>query len=158
MLKHAVFALALAASLPSVALADVLSATQSVERVVTTTDADGNVSVDFQEAATVVPGETLAYWLSYDNGADAAADSVVLTVPVPENVTYIEDSVSRSAAPPAFSADGGVTFVPRDELKVSIDGVERQALSEEITHIRWAFAEPIAPGETGRLGFQAVLN
>lgn len=158
MLRMFAIALFSIAFLSAPALADSLSATQTVERMVTTTEDDGTVKVSFVEATTVIPGETLVYWLNYDNEADVAAENVVLTVPVPADVTYVEKSASAAPVAAMFSVDGGQTFSSRGELTVSAGGVERTALAEEITHIRWSFAEPIPAGESGQLGFQAVLN
>lgn len=158
MLKRSVIALSLIALMPASALATGLIATQIVERMVTTETDDGALTVEFVEATTVVPGEILAYWLEYQNSGEQSAENVVLTVPVPGDVTYVENSATMSSVVPVFSTDGGATFAPRGHLTVSVNGVERKALAEEITHIRWMFTSEIPVGEQGKLGFQATLN
>ena len=158
MLKFASAAVASLALLAMPALADGLVAEQSVERIVTTTAEDGTIQTEYVAADTVIPGEQLVYGLSYTNGGTEAADNVILTVPVPEAVSYIENSATTQNASVAFSIDGGESFSPRGDLRVSVDGEERAALADEITHVRWTFKEPIPPAATGKLIFKAVLN
>ena len=58
----------------------------------------------------------------------------------------------------AFSIDGGETFSQRGALKVTVDGEERLAKADSITHIRWTFDTDIAPGAKGGVGYLAVLK
>jgi uncharacterized repeat protein (TIGR01451 family) len=158
MIKYALLAIAASTAFSSLALADTLSANQSVERMIVSEAADGTVKVDFAPAVTVVPGETLVYWLNYANESDQSAANVVLTVPVPDEVTYVESTAAADQANVDFSADGGKTFAPRGDLAISANGQSREALAAEITHVRWTFKSVIPANSEGRLGFQAVLD
>jgi len=135
-----------------------MTAAQIVERQVVVESPDGATEVTYEPAASAMPGDTIRYKMSYANAGTAAAENIVLVVPVPAEVRYIENSASGSGASAAFSADGGKSFAPRGDLKVSVDGVVRAALAEEITHIRWSMQRPMAAAESGELSFEAVLR
>lgn len=138
--------------------ADKLTAHQKVERMVVTKKDDGTKIISMEPAETVLPGETLVYSLLYRNGAPESASNIVLTMPVPEEVVYVENSAAALGTQVMFSVDDGVSFSPRGDLSVSVNGVKRNALSEEISHIRWSFSEDLRPGDSGRIGYRAQLK
>ncbi len=149
-------AAALFAALP--AFANGLTATQTIERRTLVEAADGTVTPVYVPAEQAAPGDQVRYVMTYANSGPAAADAVVLAVPVPAAIRYVENSATMADALVAFSADGGQSFAPRGDLTVSVDGVSRVALSEEITHVRWSFTRPVAPGQSGMLSFDGVLR
>jgi uncharacterized repeat protein (TIGR01451 family) len=157
MLRIALIALSLAFFAAPAAGAAGLSATQSVERQEIVKAADGSETITWVDAGKAAPGDVLRYSMRFENSG-AAADNVVLAVPVPAEVTYIENTASVNGAEVHFSADGGVTFAPRSALMVAVNGQARPALASEITHVRWSFAEGIAAGASGELSFNAFLK
>jgi len=128
--------------------------------MVETKSEDGTVTVDLVKADRVLPGHNLYYQLAYDNPTTETVEDVNLVMNVPPEVTYEENSVDVSGknVTVAFSTDGGQSFSPRGELKVSIGGQPRAAVSEDITNIRWTFVDPIAPNSEGTVGFKAVVR
>lgn len=144
--------------LAPVAQATGLQASQTVHKLVETTNADGQTVVERVEADLVAPGDTVIYSLNYNNAGEAAAENVALTMPVPEEIRYVEGSAEYAGASVTFSIDGGQSFASRGELEVTLEGEPWTTLADDITHIRWTFAEPISPGETGAVGFRGVLN
>ena len=139
------------------AMAAGLSASQKVEVVTIETTADGDRVEVLTKAERIAPGEQVVYSLNYDNDGEPAED-VVLVMPVPSEVVYIERSASQEVAKTEFSVDGGRSFAPRGSLKVTVNGEDRPALSEDITHVRWTFAEPIPAGVEGRVEFRAQVR
>lgn len=135
-----------------------MTATQKVERVVVEEAADGTVSVQLLPAETVVPGEQLAYTLEWANDNEADVDNVVLKVPVPEEVTFIEGSATTTGVSVSYSTDNGATFAARDALTVERDGKTLPATTEDITDIRWAFEGAVEKNSEGTLVFKALLN
>ncbi|MCA8900553.1 MAG: hypothetical protein KDA53_04825 [Hyphomonas sp.] len=131
---------------------------QVVERMVVTESEDGSTELELLPAETAEPGEELIYSLHFETEGETAEQAVVLTVPVPPEVTYVEDSATTSAATVDFSTDGGVSFAPRSDLKIVSDMGERAAEPWEITHVRWTFPAGLAPGAAGTLEFRVVLN
>ncbi|MEC7289888.1 MAG: hypothetical protein VXW22_07360 [Pseudomonadota bacterium] len=142
-------------SLPT--FAEGLIAEQVVERAVVTIDANGNESRTYETAEDVAPGDEVRYTLTYQNTGDAAAETVNLVMPVPSEVTYIEASATGNDNEISFSADG-LTFAPRTALTIGDGDQERLVTADEITHIKWAFADPIAPETAGTISFSAVLK
>lgn len=124
-----------------------------VER--TSTDANGRTQVTLEEPNVVVPGDRLVFVLRYrNNGAQPASDFTV-TNPLPSAVAF-QGSVDASAS---VSVDGGRHWGALGDLSVTnADGTSRAARAEDVTHIRWAFAQPIPAGQAGRLMFRGIVR
>ncbi len=140
------------------ALAAGLSATQTVERRVVTETAEGERVVSWQVAEKAVPGDVMRYAMQYSNGGATKAENVVLVVPVPDAMRYVESSASVEGAAVTFSADGGKTFASRGELAVNAEGRSVSAQADDITHVRWLFPAGIGAGQSGTVSFEAVLK
>ena len=150
--------LATASILTSVS-ASALTAKQSVEKETVVQMPDGTESITRGPAELVIPGERVVYTLSYTNDDAAPATDLVLTMPVPSEIKYMDGSATLDGASVVYSADDGKTFASRTGLRViGLDGNNRTALSEDITHIRWTVAGPLAVGETGTLSYKGVLK
>lgn len=158
MLRSILLAGALIGASLTPALAQDFTATQLVERMITDENDDGTVTVTFEEADRVQPGDALVYSLNFDNGSADTIENANLVMAVPEEVTYSENSAEGDDTSVAFSTDGGQSYAPRGELTVSSNGAFRSASSEDITHIRWTFTGKIIPGATGEVGYSAVVR
>lgn len=136
-----------------------MTARQVVEKEVVTVAADGTETVRRVPADKVTPGETVVYSIKYKNdGAGPAAD-IVLVMPVPKEVAYVEGSVDGgNSASVSFSADGGETYVARGRLTIVEGGEARPARGDEITHIKWTLAAPVAAKAEGEVSYKAVLR
>jgi len=135
-----------------------MTATQHVEKEVIVRGADGQETVQRRPADTVTPGETVIYSIKYHNDSDDAASNIVLVMPVPKEVAYVEGSVSGDDSSVAFSADAGLTYVARGRLTVEEDGTTRPARGDEITHIRWTLTTPVPPNGEGDVSYKAILK
>ncbi len=149
------FAVCAVAALP--VQAEVLLSSASVERVVSMEYEDGSTETEYVPVEAVEPGEELAYVVSFRNDGAVEEDSVVMTIPVPDDMIYVEDSVIADDAAVDFSIDGGKSFAPREGLLVEDGDYIREASAADITHVRWTFAR-MTPGEEGMLAFHAILN
>jgi len=158
-MRHLTLALITATSLLASTSASALTAKQSVEKEVVVQMPDGTESVTRTPAELVVPGERVVYTLSYTNDDAAPASDLVLTMPVPAEIKYMDGSATEAGARTVYSTDGGKTFAARTALRMTgSDGVVRTAIADDITHIRWTVAGPVAVGETGNLSFKGVLK
>lgn len=158
MIKHSLISLGLMAALSAPAFATGLQATQLVEVAQVIVDENGEEVKTFAEATEIAPGDELRYRLSYDNQLSNAAVDVNLVMPVPAEIDFIEGSAVSNGTKVAYSVDNGASFADRGSLRVLIDGEERIATSEDITHVRWTFTEAIEAGETGEVSFRGVLQ
>ncbi|MEM7327907.1 MAG: hypothetical protein AAF437_04150 [Pseudomonadota bacterium] len=158
MLRAIAFALALFGTASVPAFAAGLSATQSVELVNVSVDANGRETRTFAPATDVEPGEQVRYQLTYTNDGSAPAEKVSLIMPVPTEVTFLEGSIETGTSAVSYSSDAGETFAPRDQVLVRDGDSVRIANADEITHIKWVFSQPIAPSESGTISYMAVLN
>ncbi len=140
------------------ALAGTLTAVQVIERRTLVKTADGGTEIQYVPVERAAPGDVLRYTTVFDNQGSEAATDIVLAVPVPDVVTYLEGSASLGEAVVEFSADGAKTFARREQLTVKDQNGVRRAAAGDITHVRWSLTRPLLPGEKGRVGFEAVLD
>jgi uncharacterized repeat protein (TIGR01451 family) len=135
-----------------------MTARQIVEKEVVVRAANGTETVKRQTADKVTPGETVIYSIKYKNDSADAASDIVLVMPVPKAVAYVEGSVSGDDTGVAFSADGGKTYVARGRLTVEEGGSSRPARGDEITHIRWTLSSPVPANGEGEVSYKAILR
>ena len=109
-------------------------------------------------AETVIPGERVVYTITFRNISEEPADSVVITNPIDESLTYVEGSAFGPGAVIEFSVDGGSTFGSADRLVVREEGAERPAEPGDYTHVRWVMKNDLAAGAQGMARFTAALN
>lgn len=152
------FALLIAALIAAPAAAQSGNAVSLVSDVLverSTTDANGRTQTTLEEPTTVVPGDKLVFVLRYrNNGAQPATDFVV-TNPLPEAVAFQAAGDERAEV----SVDGGRSWGRLASLTIrEADGSQRPAQASDVTHIRWAFAQPIPAGEAGRLMFRGIVR
>lgn len=157
-MRRFTLALIAATSLLASVSASALTAKQIVEKETVVQMPDGSETVTRSKAANIAPGERVVYTLSFTNDKVEPASDLVLTMPVPDEIKYMDGTASQEGASIVFSADGGQTFAPRDNLQTSTGGVTRTATADDITHIRWTVAGPVAAGETGNLSYKGVLK
>jgi uncharacterized repeat protein (TIGR01451 family) len=117
--------------------------------------ADGSSKVVREEPNVVTPGDKLVFLLSYRNGGAQPATGFVVTNPIPASVAFTGGESEGAIV----SIDGGKSWGPLVSLKVAnADGSMRAATPDDVTHIRWSFAQPIAAGRAGQLSFRGVVK
>lgn len=102
----------------------------------------------------VVPGDMLLFTTSFHNEGAAPVTDFVVVNPVADSLELTAEAAGQTDV----SVDGGKTWGSIAKLTI-IDSVgqERPATTEDITHMRWKFAQ-IQPGETGRVQFVASVR
>ncbi|HWW56775.1 MAG TPA: hypothetical protein VN047_07770 [Sphingopyxis sp.] len=124
-----------------------------VERV--STDAQGKQRILLEEPKVVVPGDRLVFVLNYRNAGAQPADKFVITNPMPSAVRFADAGDTQSLV----SVDGGKQWGLLADLSVPMtDGTRRPAQPADVTHVRWAFQNPIPVGGTGKLMFRGVVK
>ena len=131
-----------------------VSLSGDVKAVETSVDADGNETVKLVEPSTIVPGDRLVFGTDYANSGDEPVKNFVVTNPLPAPVRLASDA----DADLVVSVDGGENWGTLASLSVTLeDGSSRSAQHGDVTHVRWTLAE-IAPGESGRLEYPAIIR
>jgi len=139
--------------------ASALTAEQKVYKEVQTKTPAGEIIYSRGEAKLVTPGENVIYALEYENDQAEPAGDIVLTMPIPSDVAYIEGSAETQTASLLYSADNGDSFAAREDvMTIDQDGSLRSAKAEELTHIRWKVKEKVAPSAGGELSFKGRLK
>lgn len=134
---------------------NIMTTVQKEEVTLTET---GEREVRLVEATSVVPGDSVIYTITFRNISDEPADNVVITNPVPENLTYIDGSAFGPGTVIEFSVDGGQTYGPAGELTLPNNGGVRAAAAEDFTHLRWVMQNELGAGSQATASFRAVLN
>lgn len=141
------------------AQANALTAKQTVEKEVVTISADGTKLTTRMPAELVVPGETVVYTVNFVNDSEAPATDLVLAMPIPSDVRFLEGSADRDGAKVLYSADGGETYAVREAVEIpAVGGGTRTARSEDITHVQWTIAGPVPIGGSDSVAFKARLK
>lgn len=135
-----------------------LNVTTTVQKEQVTLTDNGEREVQLVEATSVVPGDNVIYTITFRNVSEEPAENVVITNPVPDNLTYIDGSAFGPGTVIEFSVDGGQTYGAADELKVPNNGGVRAARAEDFTHLRWVLQNDLAAGSQAFASFRAVLN
>jgi hypothetical protein len=138
----------------------VLSSEAMIER--TETDAAGKERTVLKQPKDViiVPGDKVVFTLRYSNNGAEAASGFRATNPMPGPVQFLTAAEEWAEV----SVDGGKSWGKLSELKVAVKGVEgaadtiRIATPEDVTHVRWVFANAIAPGGRGQLSYRGQIK
>lgn len=130
-----------------------LSSKVLVERI--RQEADGKTRTVREEPGVVTPGDKLVFLLGYRNNGAAPATGFVVTNPIPGSVAFAGGESEGAQV----SVDGGNSWGALAALRVAnADGTSRPAGQADVTHIRWTFAQPIAPATSGQLSFRGVVK
>lgn len=123
-----------------------------VERIVT--EENGESAVQRVAPQRVVPGDRLIFGTDYKNTSAETVENFVVTNPLPSSVRLASDS----GAEMTVSVDGGENWGTLAALTIAgEDGVARPAEHGDVTHVRWTL-NSVAPGESGRLEFPAIVR
>lgn len=99
----------------------------------------------------VVPGDRVRVTLTFTNRGAAPASGVNLVNPIPEGLVYDE---TADAAGFGVSTDGGKNFGALASRIVPVEGAaSRPATAADVTHVRWQWPDPIAPGQSRSVAF-----
>lgn len=116
-----------------------------------------------QGKVVVQPGDVIRYVVSGKNDSDRPVKNLVVTQPIPKQTTYILNSVTvkNNAAKITYSIDNGKSFVEKPTVQVKLPNgkVEtRPAPAELYTHLRWKFAQSIAPATPVNATYQVKVR
>lgn len=108
----------------------------------------------------VVPGDRVVFTLFVDNTSAQPAVGFKATNPMPAAVRF--DSVKEDWA--EVSVDNGANWGQLANLKVKTKDaagtsvVERAATAEDVTHVRWIFADAIGAGMQRTVSYRGVIK
>jgi len=94
--------------------------------------------------ASVSPGSTIAYTITYGNTGGSDATNVVIIDAIPTYTTYVTGSASGASTTITYSHDGGLSYDSSD--------------SPPVTHIKWTRAV-LPAGTVGEtVSFKVIVN
>jgi len=152
-----------------------LTSKAMVERTVKAANGSETTIMKSPKDVIVTPGDTVVFTLTYVNQGSQPATGFRATNPMPSAIRFIEAAESFAVV----SADGGTTFGKLGELQVT-ELIEEDAVYDEdtgkkisdavsenrtrlvsaadVTHVRWVFANAIAPGAKGSVSYRGVVK
>lgn len=108
------------------------------------------------------PGDTIEYTIYAKNTGTGVMVEPEIVDPIPEGLTYVENSASGENCQIIFSINDGLKY---NEWPVMIQvenesgtQVGQRARPEQITHIKWMVNERIPAGSQKILSFRAVVK
>lgn len=133
--------------------------TSSILRQVNVENEKGEKEINLVPVQKAIPGEELIIQVSFVNHGSDPADNIVIVNPVPDQMLYVSGSATGDFTLVTFSIDGGVTFDLPEKLVVKDEtGEERPASPKQYTHVRFTRTKTLAPGQTDKVSFRAVLE
>lgn len=151
-LAPALVALAVAAP----ASAGPLQITSRVLAEVPQRSPDGTMQVALRPVARATPGDRIVYELAYRNTGAQPLANIVVDNPLPAGIAYRAPASGSAAL--QVSVDGRRYDQLAALTVATAGGARRPATAADVTHVRWRFDQPLAPGAQGRLAFRAVLK
>ncbi|MFZ5842066.1 MAG: hypothetical protein ACOY3E_04125 [Pseudomonadota bacterium] len=123
------------------------------------TDKNGKVEKKTVPVAKIVPGDEVIYVISWKNNGAKPASDVVVSNPVPPQVTFVAGSAKAPGAKDEVSVDDGKTWGQLETLMVKADdGKLRPATGADVTVVQWKLSAPVAPGASGSVGYRAIVK
>jgi uncharacterized repeat protein (TIGR01451 family) len=117
-----------------------------------------------QGNVVVQPGDVLRYTVTGENASARPVKKLSLMQPIPKQTKYVLNSVTvpqNVGAKVVFSIDGGKSFVEKPTVQVKLPNgtVEtRPAPAEAYTHVRWNFANPLAPATKVNASYEVEVR
>lgn len=131
----------------------------SIKKVETFVDEEGQVQRRLVDAASVVPGDELQYVVRFVNEGEVAVDAgtIVITDAIPAHTEYLEGSAYGSGTDIDFSLDGK-SFAEAAELTIAMGDRQVPASAAQYNAIRWRFGPALEPGATSYVSFNVRLK
>jgi len=141
------------------ASAHALTATQKVEKEIIVRQSDGTEITRLVSAEEVTPGEKVVYTVDFVNDSPEPASDLILAMPVPSDIRFLEGTADREGAVVKYSVDGGRSFAERALLTLpAVGGGTRPATPDDITHIQWRISGPVLVGAQDAVTFKGRLK
>lgn len=130
------------------------SSKMEVEKV--TTGADGKTTTSYNPTEIVVPGDRIRFTLQLDNKTTSVAKGLKIVDPLPPEIRFDSTADSEGFS---VSVDGGKNYGALSALSIPVEGAPaRAASSDDITHLRWIFDQPLAAGATKSVTFLGIVR
>lgn len=134
-----------------------LTSTSLKESVVI--DKNGNKVKKLIDTKKVLPGDTVVYENSVDNGKNEPVKNMVLNNPIPKEMAYLAGSAKcEKPCKILYSVDGGKVFDVPENLKIKRETGMHIARADEYTNVRWILNKPLAAHKKVTVSYKAKLR
>lgn len=131
----------------------------TIKKVETFVNEDGEVQRRLVDANSVVPGDELQYTVRFTNGGQLPVDAgtIVITDAIPAHTEYLDGTAFGAGTEIWFSVDGE-EFAQAEDLLIVQDGVQMPAAAKDYRSIRWTFGPALEPGDSAYVSFNVRLK
>ncbi|MGQ0622056.1 MAG: hypothetical protein ACT4QA_19415 [Panacagrimonas sp.] len=120
---------------------------------------DGSRGVRHVPASRLFPGSEVIYEVSYSNVGAKTTSQIIITNPLPSDLSYRSAPGRPAGTSFDVSVDNGGTYGALATLVVGeYGGTKRPARESDITHVRWTINDPVKPGQAGKVTLRAVIR
>ena len=142
-------------SLP--AFAEGLLVEQRAEVAVSVEMETGETVEELRPAELVRPGETVVFTVHFENQMAEAAENIVLEMPVPEEMVFVQGSADYEGVNTLHSVGDGV-FHSWSDLIIEDETGSRSAGADDVRAIKWVFTDAVPANTVDEISFRAVLK
>ncbi len=122
-------------------------------------DKNGHKVKKLIDTKKVLPGDTVVYENSVDNGKNEPVKNMVLNNPIPKEMAYLANSAKcKKPCKVLYSVDGGKVFDSPENLKIKTEQGVHIARADEYTNVRWILNKPLAPHQKTIVSYKAKLR
>jgi uncharacterized repeat protein (TIGR01451 family) len=122
-------------------------------------DKDGKVEKKLEPLVRAIPGQQVIYVLTYKNSGKQPASDVIVSNPIPKELTYIAGSETGNGTNFDVSVDSGKVYASLSKLTIKkADGTLRPATAADVTNLRWKVITPLKAGASGSVSYRTVLK
>ncbi len=131
----------------------------TIRKIETFVNEQGEVQRRFVDAASVVPGDELQYHVKFSNQGVETVDAgtIVITDLIPEHTTYVQGTAFGAGTEIQFSVDGE-TFAQPQDLLLARNDAPVVADPKDYEAIRWTFGPALAAGQSAYVSFNVRLK
>lgn len=151
--------LAIAGSALAQAGPDAITTELSAQKIVMVKTADGSLIEKLEPIANIVPSDLIRYTVTFASKAAEPITGIVISLPLPREMTLVEPVQSTPEITATYSIDGGTHFAALDILSLTdSEGRTRPASLADVTSLKWSIASVLAPGTSGAVSCRAILK
>lgn len=138
---------------------DLITTELSAQKIVLVKAADGSRIEKLESIANVVPGDAIRYTVAFTSKATEPIAGIVVSLPLPREMTLAEPVESTPAITATYSVDRGTHFAALNTLSVTDSGGRtRPANLADVNHVKWSISPALAPGASGTVSCRATLK
>jgi len=111
------------------------------------------------DEASIIPKDQVIYVTTVKNIGTEPAENIVVTNPIPPQLSYIEGTAKGKATDISFSVNQGKSYHQPENIVIKTkQGTSRTAQAKDYNSIQWVYLSKLKPGKETTMSYQAILG